>query len=83
MLSCMRQQGLFSPAIPYCPCTECKHHISKSAIAYCSNDVNMLRNNKCNDVEEYHKAYDGSTCDKCYSFVHNVNNLNVNIVKKL
>ena len=43
----------------------------------------MLRNNKRNDVEEYHKAYDGSTCDKCYSFVHNVKNLNVNIVINL
>lgn len=79
----MRQQGLFSPATPYCPCTEYKQHISKSTIAYCSKYVNMLRNNKRNDVEEYRKAYDDDTCDKCYSFVHDVKSLNVNIVRKL
>nr|DAN16738.1 MAG TPA: hypothetical protein [Bacteriophage sp.] len=42
----------------------------------------MLRNNKCNDVEEYRKAYDDCTCDKCYGFVHNVKCLNVNNRKK-
>ena len=42
----------------------------------------MLRNNKRNDIEEYRKAYDDGTHDKCYGFVHNVKCLSVNNRKK-